>query len=365
MAQIRLGCWVGPPPGVTGLTQWYPIFRGHIERFDYAWAGTQDASAKLQCADPFKILAMRQYQWEPEHEQRVDLRLYEAMTGPDEGPNKRRLHIDPAWLNIIGGASPQVGSVSISALQFVDFTGVEYGQLLALAEGGRFFCARDGRFEFHHKGIYWFEPWNSAAFVLGDAPEVAETEEDRFYAMASPGHEFGYRSLEPSYDDAKVYNRSNVLGHGQVFYGENLTSQARYGFREMRWPDMPFEHDIYGQNLAQWIVTHYGEPRLRLPTVTQHPDSALWWRRVLDLEIGRKVLVRRRPPGGGLIEQSSYLEGVSLDVDTKKATVGWVLAPAHFEGPWATIGVYFLDDEAQRVYVVGGGGPAPDWHPEE
>ena len=60
--------------------------------------------------------------------------------------------------------------------------------------------------------------------MLGDAPEVEATEEDRFYAMAAPGHEFGYRALEPSYDDAKVYNRSNVLGHGQVFYGENLAS---------------------------------------------------------------------------------------------------------------------------------------------
>jgi hypothetical protein len=182
---------------------------------------------------------------------------------------------------------------------------------------------------------------------------------------SNAAYEFGYRALEPSYDDAKVYNRSNVLGHGQVFFGENLLSQARYGYREMKWPDMPFEQDIYGQNLAQWIVTHYGEPRLRVSAVTMQPDSRDWWARALDLEIGRKVTLRRRPPGGGLIEQPSYIEGVQIDATPSKQTIQWTLAPSLWEGPWAQIGVFFMDDEFRRVYVVGGGGTAPDWHPEE
>lgn len=346
MVPIRILARV--PVSGFGDTRDIPVWRGHVERFDYLWSGTQEASVKLQCSDPFKILAMRQYQWEPEWEQQVDQRLYEAMTGPDAGPNLRRLHIDPVWLNIIGGASPAVGSVSISALAFVDYNGVEYSQMLALAEGGRFFCNREGKFEFHHKGVYWFEPWATTGLVLGDVDG-----------------EYGYQALEPSYDDAKVYNRANVLGHGRVFLGENIQSQVRYGYRELRWPDMPFEHDIFGQNLAQWIVTHYGEARLRIPTVTMQPDSTDWWGDVLDLEIGRKVTLRRRPVGGGLIEQPSYIEGVAIDATPSKQTIQWTLAPSHWEGPWAQIGVFFMDDEFQRVYVVGGGQPAPDWHPED
>jgi hypothetical protein len=350
------------PVGGSGDFEEIPVFRGHVESFSYAWTGTADAVAKLSVSDPFKLLAMRQYQWEPANEQQVDQRLYEAMTGPDAGPNLRRLHIDPVWLNIIGGASPAVGSVRISALMFVDYTGVEYGQLLALAEGGRFFANREGKFEFHHKGVYWFEPWATTAMTLGDGGPIGV---NAGLDPSNPAYEFGYRALEPSYDDAKVYNRSNVLGHGQVFFGENLLSQARYGYREMKWPDMPFEQDIYGQNLAQWIVTHYGEPRLRVATVNMQPDSREWWRRALDLEIGRKVTLRRRPPGGGLIEQPSYIERVQIDATPQKQTIQWTLAPSLWEGPWAQIGVFYMDDELRRVYVVGGGGSAPDWHPEE
>ena len=84
MVPIRIRAVCVSPGMVQTLTE-HPVWRGHIERFDYAWSGTSDGTVKVQASDPFKLLAMRQYQWEPENEQQVDQRLYEAMTGSGRG----------------------------------------------------------------------------------------------------------------------------------------------------------------------------------------------------------------------------------------------------------------------------------------
>lgn len=107
-------------------------------------------------------------------------------------------------------------------------------------------------------------------------------------------------TIRPSEDDNFIYNIVRVRhATGQVV-SEDATSQDTY------WPatlsiDLGFQSVDDAQQLADWTVSRYKDPRLRLPQIQVQPerDPANLYPLLFGLTVGERVTVMLRPPGGG------------------------------------------------------------------
>lgn len=96
----------------------------------------------------------------------------------------------------------------------------------------------------------------------------------------------------------------------------NQTSRALYGDKRYSRTDLLNDNDADVTILADFWVQQYGQPELRVDSITVKPrnNPTALFPQVLDREVRDLIRARRTPPGGYQISQDCHIAGISHTV---------------------------------------------------
>jgi hypothetical protein len=227
--------------------------------------------------------------------------------------------VDAGSLNVQGSA------LGTSAL--------EYMRLIEETENGLIFMTANGKFRFRSRNAILLPPYTTPQTGFGDGEG-----------------ELPYSDLELSFDDELLKNSVRVQREGGVqMIAEDAASISKYRKRSHDRTGLLYMNDNESLSSAQWIIAHYGEPRLRVNKIVLQPqrDDRLVFPAVLAREIGDRISITRRPLGGGApIDKDVHVEGMTHKFSNRKWETTWSLSPAEGQSFWR------LGDPVQSVLGI-------------
>lgn len=124
--------------------------------------------------------------------------------------------------------------------------------------------------------------------------------------------ELAYTDVRLSYDRASIYNQISIAREGGTPQTvEDAASRTAYLTRGFSRSDLLLESDTAAHDCAAYLLHLAARPELRFTDLlVQDVDDGRTWPHILGREIGDRVAVRRRPPGGGLIERDVFVRGI-------------------------------------------------------
>jgi len=221
----------------------------------------------------------------------------------------------------VGDQSIDLGQSSIQASTLVNVPALQHIQTVEETENGLFFMGKDGAATFFQRSRRLVPPYNVSVATFGD----------------STG-ELPYNDLEMDYSDDKIENEVVLqrIG-GSVVSVSDATSKTRYFPHTYSNTQLLNTVDTEVTDAANFRLNRRKAPALRVAQMTIMPDRspALLWPQVLGREIGDRITVKRRPPGGGaVITQESYIEGIAHDVRPGIWRTIFSLSPADLTTYW-------------------------------
>lgn len=202
---------------------------------------------------------------------------------------------------------------------------LEHLQKVAESEFGELFATRDGLIRFVQR---------SNLINLDSAGTFGDS-----------GSDLRYSQIAFDYSDQLIRNDvtiNRVDGAAQNVRDED--SIDAFLQQSYTRDQLLHDSDILSRNAAEFIVSEYGEPLLRITQIEilpQHPSGGIF-PVILPRDLGDNVTVKRTPPGGGAqISQASRIEGISHTVTPKFWATKWQLSAAY-----AGTDFFELDDGA-------------------
>jgi hypothetical protein len=157
-----------------------------------------------------------------------------------------------------------------------------------------------------------------------------------------------------SSDDATLYNEVLATREGgDTQTASDTASQTEFLARTFDSPTLKLETDGEALAWGQWIVYLSKEPETRFDSIQIHchANPTTLFPQVLAREIGDRIQIVRRPPGGGTaITRDAFIRGISHDVSTEKWITTFQLQNAR------SFGSFFTLDDA-TLGVLGNGVP--------
>jgi len=189
-------------------------------------------------------------------------------------------------------------------------------QLVAETEAGEFYIDQAGRAFFRGRhGLLEEARSNTSQATFGDA-----------------GGELPYFDIVPAYDDEQIFNNIRVTRAGGVEQvATDAASVAKY-LTQTYTPssELFMQSDPDALNYAQYVLAQAksAEYRFDALVIDATIDPANLFPQVLGRRLGDRITVRRRPPGGGLIERDVFIVGVSHDATPDSWLTTWQLQAA-------------------------------------
>lgn len=300
----------------AGVT--YELFRGTADDWDVAWHDPGHSVTTLTATDAFKILAG------------IDRAALPAEVGAGETTSARvgRILDSAGWLE--GDRSIGTG---ISTLQGTLLDGDTLTELQAVAtsEIGELYIDGGGRVVFRGRHAALTDARsNTPQAVFGDADD-----------------ELPYVTLGIASDDGTFFNHIRVTrrssGEGdepveQV--AEDATSQARYYKKTFPAGEVLVQTDAAAADYARYLLRVAATPEIRFTEITIEPaqQPAELWPHTLGRQIGDRITIRRRPPGGGaVIERDCFIRGIRHDFGDEEWTTTWTLQDADRTGSFLVL----------------------------
>jgi hypothetical protein len=146
-----------------------------------------------------------------------------------------------------------------------------------------------------------------------------------------PG-ELGYVDLEIEYSADQVQNlirAARVGGTQQV--AQDTASQAAYRTRTWNRSDLIMQTDTDAADWAGFVLALQKDAELRFSSITIDPrsDPANLFPQVLGRELGDRIRILFRPPGGGAtIQRDAFIRGISHDLGKSTWRTTWALQDA-------------------------------------
>jgi hypothetical protein len=232
--------------------------------------------------------------------------------GEDSGARVTRILNAAGWYT--DHRRVAVGDSPVQGTNWGD-TALNLLQLTADSEIGELYIDGGGFLVFRNRQAI-LEDARSAQVqaVFGDAPGTAHG------ALT----ELPYLGVVRADDDTQLSNDVQATSAGGTLQeAQSLTSQRKYLFpRTYARSDLLLMDDPTTLEWAQWVlsVSLAGDDRFDALTVSPLRDPGLW-PHVLGREIGDRVTVIRRPPGGvGAITQDCFIRGITHTIDASAAT---------------------------------------------
>ncbi|MFF4779405.1 hypothetical protein ACFY05_41980 [Microtetraspora fusca] len=293
----------------------YDLFRGYIDSWDITWWDPDDSEAVLQVTDAFKVLANYQ----------------RPATSPVGHGELSGARITRILDSINWASSDRIISPGNTSLQPTTLEGEALAELQLVADSdlGEFYVDGSGRVVFRGRyGVSLDERSNTPQAVFGDGGE-GELPYDR-------------GGLTIAYGDEQLINLARISRvDGTVQIAQDLASQEKYLIRTFDRSDLLMDTDTAAASVADWIVSISKEPELRFENITITPDldPDSLYPQVLAREIGDRITIVRRPPGGGApIEKDVWIRGITHEADPEQWKTTWALQSAS-----KTVSLFTLD----------------------
>lgn len=124
-----------------------------------------------------------------------------------------------------------------------------------------------------------------------------------------------------SMDIDRIANRVQVTKDGKAsVLEENTDSENRYGVHSMQWA-AGILNTAQMADAGLWLLGRYKEPDLRLDSLVVRGGPGGYWPSLLGLELGDRVTVNHRPPGGTLLTDEVFIEQIEHQI----APDDWVI----------------------------------------
>lgn len=284
----------------NGVT--YELFRGYADAWQVAWSDPNWSTVTLTASDAFKVMS----------------NYSRAAVAPVGGGELSGTRVNRILDSIGWSATDRVVAAGDSGLQATTLEGDALAelQLTADSELGEFYLDGAGRAVFRNRlALLTDTRSNTSQATFGDGG----------------GGELPYEDLSISYDDTQLVNYARVTAVGGTEQQVTDTaSQGLYLTRTYERSDLIIQTDSDALNLAQWVVYLNKDPELRFDEIKLNPqmDDSDLYPQVLGREIGDRITVIRRPPGGGsAITRDVFLRGIGHEYVASANTwkTGWTL----------------------------------------
>ncbi|MFI0484892.1 carbohydrate binding domain-containing protein [Actinomadura sp. 9N215] len=301
----------------------YELFQGTADAWDVHYEDPGQAITTLAATDGFKVLAGISRAAAPA-----------AGEGETTGARITRILDSAGW-------STQARDIddgdTIVQATTLDGEVLAELQITADSEIGELYIDGGGRVRFRARNALLTDARsNTAQAVFGD-----------------DGDELPYKDLGVSSDDATFYNEVRVTRAARADedppdepveqVADDTTSQALFYKRTFTPPSAPIlDADQDALAYAQWLAAVASYPELRFTELTLEPAVAAneLWPHALGRQIGDRITIIRRPPGGGdPIEMDCFIRGITHEFGDEEWITKWALQSATRYG-----GFLVLDD---------------------
>lgn len=287
----------------------YPLFDGYIETYTLDYPNPLEGRVTLALVDGAAVLAA----------------LALDMEQPEELSGAR---IDAVLDDIGWPASERViatGLNRVAGRRVHDVTALTHLQDVAQAENGYLWVGKDGKVIFRDRASRIRQPITTY-LTLGEGG----------------GAEQLYVRVLLDYDTAHLYNEVRItpVQGGTEQVASDATSMAKYYRRSLALFDTEHAEDGTALLGAQVLVGRYKEPMLRAKRLQLAPtatNGSIFWPHALGREIGDRIVLRKRPPGGGtMLNQPSTIERIEQRhvVEDNVWETTWVVSPANPNSYW-------------------------------
>lgn len=292
----------------------YRLFTGFIQDWPMSWQGVKDAEVDLSAVDGFAVLARAEIlnaNWPAEAS---GARVARVLTEIGWPAGERTL--DTGQSDVVALDNTSNGQ-HVNALQHI--------QDVVTTERGIFFMDGQGYATFHDRHRRLKSPYLTSQATFGDNGTT----------------ELPYVDLRMSYEVDEVRNDVHVKASGSstTQVADDATSISKYLIRTYNL-DTLLTSDSQASDLATFLLAKYKDPFLRVNQMTLNGRmSGDVLEQALSRELGDKITVVRRPPGGGsAITQPSHIEFATHDVrkggNSWTWRTQWSLSPAEQNAFW-------------------------------
>jgi ribosomal protein L14 len=299
---------VEPMRAVRIRAEWdgvtYPIWRGYADAWQVDYQGPTGSTVTLTASDAFSVFASYD-------------RVASVPVGAGElsGARIGRVLTSAGW-----PTEDRVIAAGDSTMQETDLEGNALSELQLVAESeiGELYVDASGRVVFRNRRAVLTEARSSAVQTVFGNDESSLVE-------------VPYADVGLSYDAQSITNYvSAARAGGTAQIREDATSRARYLTRSYTRSDLLLETDSEAASYAGFVLHQGKNPELRFNQLTLLPrKDARLWPQALGREIGDRIQVIRRPPGGGdPIIREVFVRGIEHDVRDMQWTTRFALQSA-------------------------------------
>lgn len=192
--------------------------------------------------------------------------------------------------------------------------------LVQQSENGIVFIQGDGDVEFQDRGARLRVPYTTSQGTFGDG-----------------AGELGYNAIEFADDVQYLYNDIHITREGGTEQtASDAASQTAYGKRSFQRTGLLFLNDNEAQSYAEYLLSRYKDPALRLKSITIRPgaDPDNLYPLVLGLDISSRITIKLSQAN---IDEDYHIEGIrhTWDARSKIWETRWELTPVSQWIYWA------------------------------
>jgi hypothetical protein len=287
------------------------LFTGFVEdwNLDYALGG--DSVATAACVDGFALLAGTELEGFTNTAELPGARIAAILDRPEVGW--------PTATRDLATGSQQLQADAVDEGQEV----LPYLQKVEETENGALFIAADGVLTFkaadtpssQASGLVFTNIDAIVGYDAGSGYDAALP----YGAPGIPGTYVDYSGIAVEYGTETLYNRVTVTRENSVTVAtaDDTASQAEFGVAALDRQGLLFAQDDQLAPVAEYLVNRYGNPQVRIRTITvnAHALSAGVRSQVLALDFGDVIRARFTPNQiGDPIDQYLTVEGVSHSI---------------------------------------------------
>lgn len=282
----------------SGIT--YDIWRGFADEWRIQYADPSWSQVVLSGTDAFKVLANFNRAAGPAVGAGEDAsaRVNRILDSIGWSATDRFINMD----SFAGGVTNPLSPTTLQATTLADNTLTEL-RLTADSEIGELYIDGAGRVAFRIR---------QAMMIAGRSVTSQVSFGD------GGGGELPFEELDVAYDEATVWNRALITRTGGTQQqADDTASQSTYLVRSARRTDLIMETDAGALDWARYVVSLAREPELRFASMTFFPreNENNLFAQALARQIGDRITVTRRPPGGGSpITRDVFIRGISHDI---------------------------------------------------
>jgi hypothetical protein len=285
---------IKPRKAITVTTNGQPVFSGIVEDWDLSYDPSGDSRATAKATDGFVFLAQQEIEPHTATAQTTGERI-EAILDRSEiawPAGRRDIATGLATLqaDAIGGTS---NPRPVNALQYL--------QQVDAAEPGALYVASNGSLRFRDR----------ASLQVASGIVFSDT-----------GNDIAYEDISVDLGVEELRNRVTVARlNGGTAVAVDSASVEEFGAIDFEIRDSLLADDTQAQQLADFLVSRYGQPQLRIDQITVNLNtlSPTEQESVLQLDLGDAVEVKFTPGGfGPQIDRFVTVDSIEHTIDPQQ-----------------------------------------------